>query len=258
LLVSFEPWYLSYAELCPADTNSDGSADGNDIQCFVDLLLGVTLGCSAFGDPCGGSFVAPEGGSSESDSGESPSSASGGDPDAGEGDSGSDNDLGTSPVLADCDANGIEDWIEIESGLAADCNANGFLDDCDMRFGYMISSDCNDNGAPDECDIEGDVSIDVNLNGYPDECDAIEEIDLTPREWSDDAEAMAALLDFGDYDAQAEFYEWCGQQEWGPGATLDGSPVSGSAQFHRLIEKRRELGLPLSNPHGLRYPINAN
>jgi len=245
----------AYADICPADVNADGLANGKDVSCFTALILGMPVGvCEDHSFAC----APPPGGESGGEgfaSGGSNEPESGGQDEGDSGDSDEENstesDSGGAGVLADCNANGVDDWTEIESGEATDCDADGYLDECEMHFGFIISSDCNDNGVPDECDLDAGLSSDVNLNGYPDECDAAEQIDLTPRTWPDDAEGTSELLDFGDYDAQNAFYKWCGRQLWGPDATLDGSPISGSVQFHRLIEKRRELGLPLSNPYGL-------
>jgi hypothetical protein len=43
--------------------------------------------------------------------------------------------------------------------------------------------------------------------------------------------------------AYADFHLWCFAQEWGPGAS-----TSGSEQFQAMVEKMRELGLPLRKP----------
>ncbi len=49
-----------------------------------------------------------------------------------------------------------------------DCNANGIDDDLDLFA--LTSCDCNGNGAPDECDVLDGISADVDTNGRPDEC----------------------------------------------------------------------------------------
>jgi len=153
----------------------------------------------------------------------------------------------------DCDGNGVDDAADVAFGTAADCNGNGVPDACDLRGGYAVSIDCNDNGIPDECDILSGYSADVNLNGLADECDARENIDLTPRSWPTEDDGLAAFFEFGEYDALTAYYEWCDSQTWGPGATAGGAALSGSEQFGRMIAKRRELGLPLSNPFVVFY-----
>ena len=71
----------------------------------------------------------------------------------------------------DCNANGIADDCDVESGLSLDCNANGIPDPCDVANGS--SFDCNANGVPDECDVADGTSDDCNENGVPDECEAV-------------------------------------------------------------------------------------
>lgn len=62
----------------------------------------------------------------------------------------------------DCNANGVADPIDIQTGTSADCNDNGIPDECDIASG---APDCDQNGVPDECqpDCDGD--------GIPDACD---------------------------------------------------------------------------------------
>jgi subtilisin family serine protease len=67
----------------------------------------------------------------------------------------------------DCNGNGIDDFVEIQSGLAADCDGDGVPDSCAIRSG--AAADCNGNGVPDTCDI-GTISRDANHDGIPDEC----------------------------------------------------------------------------------------
>jgi hypothetical protein len=59
-------------------------------------------------------------------------------------------DVTTFPVL-DCNANGIEDALDIVSGFDPDCNFNGVPDSCDLFSGR--SSDINGNTVPDECEF---------------------------------------------------------------------------------------------------------
>jgi hypothetical protein len=62
----------------------------------------------------------------------------------------------------DCNANGIDDTVEIGVGLASDCDANGIPDDC--------QADCDSDGVPDVCDIPSGAG-DCDANGVPDSCE---------------------------------------------------------------------------------------
>ena len=86
---------------------------------------------------------------------------------------------------ADCNENGVCDWVDLLEGTSEDCNENGIPDECDIADGtsldcqpdgipdecQLIDNDCNENGVPDECDIADGTSEDCNGNGRPDECD---------------------------------------------------------------------------------------
>jgi hypothetical protein len=50
----------------------------------------------------------------------------------------------------DCNGNGIDDFIDLNSGFAQDCNGNGRPDSCDLALG--VSQDSNGNGFLDECE----------------------------------------------------------------------------------------------------------
>lgn len=50
----------------------------------------------------------------------------------------------------DCNGNGIDDPLDIQSGAAVDCNGNGRPDSCDIAYGY--SQDSDGDGIPNECD----------------------------------------------------------------------------------------------------------
>lgn len=82
----------------------------------------------------------------------------------------------------DCNANGMDDFIDLSLGTSADCNNNDIPDECDIAG--LTSNDVNSNGIPDECetdcngnsvpddwDISQGTSIDLNNDGVPDECD---------------------------------------------------------------------------------------
>jgi len=82
---------------------------------------------------------------------------------------------------ADCNGNGVADYIEIANGSAPDCNNNGLPDSCDIAQGLAdsdndglpdICEDCNGNGEYDWYDIASGSSLDCNENLFPDECDA--------------------------------------------------------------------------------------
>ncbi len=62
----------------------------------------------------------------------------------------------------DCNRNGIDDTIDINTGFSNDTNANGIPDECE---------DCNGNLVLDDEDIASGLSTDINLNGIPDECE---------------------------------------------------------------------------------------
>ena len=62
----------------------------------------------------------------------------------------------------DCNANGIPDDCDLDSGFSGDCNQNGELDDCEILDGS--SEDCDANGLPDDCDE------DCNGDGINDNC----------------------------------------------------------------------------------------
>lgn len=68
----------------------------------------------------------------------------------------------------DCDANGVNDWLEWAMGVTGDCNGDLLTDRCAIFGG---AADCNQNGVPDTCDIASGTSSDVNGNGTPDECE---------------------------------------------------------------------------------------
>lgn len=65
--------------------------------------------------------------------------------------------------FADCNANNIDDAIDIADGTESDCSGNGIPDNCEP--------DCNGNTFADSCDIFYGISEDCNLNGIPDECE---------------------------------------------------------------------------------------
>jgi hypothetical protein len=52
--------------------------------------------------------------------------------------------------IFDCNANGIDDPLDITSGAATDCNSNGRPDTCDLAFG--LSQDSDGDGLINECE----------------------------------------------------------------------------------------------------------
>ena len=49
----------------------------------------------------------------------------------------------------DCNANGVDDALDIAQGTERDCNQNGWPDSCDIVDG--VSEDAGSDGRPDEC-----------------------------------------------------------------------------------------------------------
>jgi uncharacterized protein YegL len=64
--------------------------------------------------------------------------------------------------LCDCNANGVLDLLDIESGSSEDCDLNGQPDECAV--------DCDGNGSADSCDIAADPSLDADGDGFIDGC----------------------------------------------------------------------------------------
>ncbi len=52
--------------------------------------------------------------------------------------------------IFDCNGNGIDDPLDVNSGFAQDCNGNGRPDSCDLALGGSLDS--NGNGFLDECE----------------------------------------------------------------------------------------------------------
>ncbi len=71
----------------------------------------------------------------------------------------------------DCNANQVNDSIDIANGTSTDCNVNQVPDDCDLAT--RLSADCNVNEIPDSCDIASGESSDGNNNTIPDECECV-------------------------------------------------------------------------------------
>ena len=72
----------------------------------------------------------------------------------------------------DCNADGLDDAVQLAQGLLPDCNANGRPDACDISAGLL--EDANHNGIPDACeaDCDGNGTADLTQirNGAPTAC----------------------------------------------------------------------------------------
>lgn len=71
------------------------------------------------------------------------------------------------PPLVDCNGNGVQDAVDIGTGVSLDCSLDGIPDEC--QFDQMMT-DCNDNGVWDVCDIAAGTSLDKDGDLVPDEC----------------------------------------------------------------------------------------
>lgn len=56
-------------------------------------------------------------------------------------------------LLDDCNGNGVDDSLDISTGVATDCNGNLVPDSCDVEC--LGVADVNGNGVPDVCDPPG-------------------------------------------------------------------------------------------------------
>jgi len=97
-------------------------------------------------------------------------------------------------AVADCNANGLLDELDISSGRSPDCNHNDVPDECEPdcngsqtadtcdidlfgaadcnedRVPDECEPDCNDNDTADQCDLTSGASGDCDADGVPDEC----------------------------------------------------------------------------------------
>ena len=64
--------------------------------------------------------------------------------------------------VGDCNANGLDDELDISGGTSLDCSGNAIPDECE--------ADCNGNGTADSCDVLAGDSEDCNGDWIPDEC----------------------------------------------------------------------------------------
>ena len=176
-----------------ADTESGGYGDGLPDE--WEMLKFGSLGQTATGDPDGDGLSNLE----EYELGTEPLDADT------DGDGLSDGfeveTLGSDPLDADTDDDGVldgDDNCVFESNpLQADGDGDGVGDACDPL------TDCNGNGIDDAEDIAGGASGDCNGNGIPDECDvALNSImlvdDVAARQGWVELVAMGTPLNLGD------------------------------------------------------------
>jgi hypothetical protein len=85
---------------------------------------------------------------------------------------------------SDCNGNGIDDSIDIDSAFSTDCNRNRTPDECDPLI------DCNLNLISDACEIQNATGADCNVNGVLDGCDLTlgTSLDCTGNEIPDECE----------------------------------------------------------------------
>ncbi|MBN2560798.1 MAG: right-handed parallel beta-helix repeat-containing protein [Phycisphaerae bacterium] len=149
----------------------------------------------------------------------------------------------------DCNSNGVPDECDIDAGdpdgdgrVSPDCNKDGLPDECNLALPIFTSFDCNGNGIPDECDIAAGRCKDCNGNGFPDACDISSRVseDKNANGVPDECENAE---DVRQDVARAAFYEWYDRQAWGPKGKHDSRQ-----QFQMVVDKLRELGLPLRHP----------
>lgn len=107
--------------------------------------------------------------------------------------------------ITDCNENGLDDAVDLESGTSEDCNENGVPDECDIQPGN--SDDEDGDGIPDECqppceDCEiCDNGIDDDGNGLVDcgdiACDGFSDCtdEDCGNEVDDDGDGFADCLD---------------------------------------------------------------
>lgn len=106
-------------------------------------------------------------------------------------------DLG--PASSDCNANGLDDAVEIAAGAAPDCDGNGVIDSCD---GGTVANDCNGNGICDTQELALGLVPDLNANGLPDDCES----------WTALPHGIDSLIVFGDsLSDTGNFYAHTGQ-----------------------------------------------
>jgi hypothetical protein len=79
-----------------------------------------------------------------------------------------DDEDGTPDACQDCDGDGESDRYAIAQGWVPDCNGNQVPDSCDIASG--VAQDCNGNQVPDSCDLQNPV-LDCDANGSIDACE---------------------------------------------------------------------------------------
>ena len=156
---------------------------------------------------------------------------------------------GNGQVSEDCNSNQYPDECDLTLPLfpSLDCNENGIPDECDLAdcAGDPACNDCNEDGFLDECDIAFGISQDVNANGIPDECEGGGGGGGSAPEGGggDQGGGDEGLSETETEAAWASFFDWSMQQTWSPAAE-----TSGAEQFQMMVDKLRELGLPMQHP----------
>jgi hypothetical protein len=99
---------------------------------------------------------------------------------------------GTVPPV-DCNGNGVEDHIDIATGVSEDCDENGVPDECD----WPDQPDCDDDGLLDACEV------DLDANGIPDDCECHADFDGNDAVWVQDL-----LILIGNWGVTTPGNEW--------------------------------------------------
>ena len=70
-------------------------------------------------------------------------------------------------VAQDCNANGVDDALDITDGTSQDCNNNGFPDECDITGGHVTQIiDATGDGAGNGLDVAHGIVVDGAGNAY--------------------------------------------------------------------------------------------
>ncbi len=99
---------------------------------------------------------------------------------------------GTVPPV-DCNGNGVEDDIDIATGVSEDCDGNGVPDECD----WPDQPDCDEDGLLDGCEV------DLDANGIPDDCECHADFDGNDAVWVQDL-----LILIGNWGVTTPGNEW--------------------------------------------------
>ncbi len=89
--------------------------------------------------------------------------------------------------------NGVEDDIDIATGVSEDCDGNGVPDECD----WPDQPDCDEDGLLDGCEV------DLDANGIPDDCECHADFDGNDAVWVQDL-----LILIGNWGVTTPGNEW--------------------------------------------------